>query len=360
MKTVIFILKNVLHSFKAEKFLSLLLILGMIVCDTIFLVFGHTFWADTKSNRYEIYANNMVTFQFNELDIDGFLDAVMQKEYITSASFSHVEYSGTSTTVVSAYFPEFDINMAGRLTGSQLSGKDNEFLINDNYLDNNRFSEGSLVKIGDLLTFAEKERICVGIISTGTADRFDFLIGINDFKNSINNGITAVFRFKDGTSVLEIKDYANEISAMFGAQYFVMPQKTTTVSFTQFLSDMSGMLVLLIIAIINYMFIYRYLLMKRTYIHGVYKMMGMNDFLTLSLLSSEMLVLLVLSYSISIILYLTGLSIRSQLVALPNHIPELGFAFIIILILNIVFFIIASAKTIMSSPNQLIRQSEVK
>ena len=133
---------------------------------------------------------------------------------ITSVSFSHIDYSETSTTVVSAYFPEFDINMAGRLTGAHLSGKDNEFLINDDYLDNNRFSDEPLVKIGDSLTFAEKERICVGIISTGTADRFDFLINIDDFKNSINNGITAVFRFKDGTSVLEIKDFANEISAM--------------------------------------------------------------------------------------------------------------------------------------------------
>lgn len=145
MKTVIFIFKNILHSLRSEKLLSLLLILGMVVCDTIFLVFGHTFWVDTKSSKYEMYTNNVVTFGFDELSIDDFLGTIMTKEFVTSVSFSHTEYTETSAAVISAYYPEYDLNMAARLTGSLLSGNDNEFIINDDF----SFGGTSLITIGD-------------------------------------------------------------------------------------------------------------------------------------------------------------------------------------------------------------------
>lgn len=138
-----------------------------------------------------------------------------------------------------------------------------------------------------------------------------------------------------------------------------LPAKTVGASFTEFLYEMSGMLVLLVIAIINDMFLYRFLLTKRYYTYGIYKLYGMDNGLTMLGLCVEMLLFLAFSYAFSVVLYWGGQLLLGRGGTVIQHLPEMAFAFIVVAVLNLFFFGITAAKLVRNSPAGLIRESVV-
>ena len=98
-------------------------------------------------------------------------------------------------------------------------------------------------------------------------------------------------------------------------------------------TDLGGVLVLLIIAIINYMFLYQFLLTKRTYLYGIYKVCGMSNCQVLGILFVELLGMLMISYAAAMLLYTAGLFLmgirhraalkyRNLQPKIPTHIPR--------------------------------------
>ncbi len=81
----------------------------MVICDTIFLIFGNVFWSDAKSNAYEIYKNNVVTLEIDALDIDRFLEATRSHNDVTSTFFRYTALDEKNMPVtISVYYPPFD------------------------------------------------------------------------------------------------------------------------------------------------------------------------------------------------------------------------------------------------------------
>lgn len=359
MARVVFIFKNMIFFLKSEKMLSFLVLFGMVVCDTIFLVFGNVFWSDVKSNEYEVYRNNVVTFQFNVLDFDKFLEMTEGKDYITSTFFNHTEFDEENLPItISAYSPSFDAAGQRIRLGHGLTGARTECVVSDQYMQRkNSTLLGSA--IGKELYFFEIDWTCVGIIVPSMADNFDILINITDFKVHVENQITAGFRYEKGTSLMEIRQFANRLKEEFHADFAAVPSKTVGIGFGEFLSDMSGMLVLLVIAIINYMFLYRFLLQKRMYVYGIFKLQGMSNCLTLVGLCVEMLFFLITAFSFSLLIYFGGITLFGQMSIVMQHVPEFYFSFLIIGAINLIFFGLAAAKLICSSPVELIRESVV-
>ncbi len=359
MARIVFVFKNIVYFFKSEKMLSFLIMLGMVVCDTIFFVFGNVFWSDAKSNEYEIYKNNVVTFQFNVLDLDKFLEVTEGKDYITSTFFSHTEFEEENLPItIAAYSPSFDAAGQRIRLGHGLTGTNTECVVSDQYLQReNSTLPGS--KIGREFHFLEIDWTCIGIIAPSMADNFDILVNLTDFKAYVENQITAGFRFEKGTSLMEVHQFANRLKEEFHADFVAVPSRTAGVGFWEFLSDMSGMLVLLMIAIINYMFLYRFLLEKRMYVYGIFKLQGMDIGLTLAGLCVEMLIFLIVAFSASLFLYFGGTVLFGQMSTVMQHMPEFCFSFLIIGALNLIFLGLAAAKLIRSSPVELIRESVV-
>ena len=124
MTKVIFIFKNIFHFFASDKILWCLILVGMIICDTIFFVFGNILWSDTKIKEYEIYENNVVTLSFDNLDIDKFLELTGNKDYITSTFFEYkILREDSSAITISAYDPSFDFSKNKVELGNGLSRK---------------------------------------------------------------------------------------------------------------------------------------------------------------------------------------------------------------------------------------------
>lgn len=359
MAKVLFIFKNSIYFFKSEKILSLLILLGMVVCDTIFLVFGNVFWSDAKSNEYNIYENNVVTFQFDVLDIDKFLEMTESKDYITSTFFRYTEMDEENLPVtISAYHPSFDAAGQRIRLGHGLTGDSTECVVSSQYRDR-KGADLSKSIIDKELHFLEIDWICKGIISPSTADNFDILINMEDFKAYVKHQITAGFRYKQGTSLIEVQNFANYLKEEFHAYFAAVPSKTVSLGFGEFLSDISEMLILLVIAVINYMSLYRFLLKKRMYVYGIFKLQGMSNSLTLLGLCTEMLIFLVAAFAFSLLLYLGGTALLGQLGTIMQHVPELYFSFLIISIVNLLFFGLTAFKLIRSSPIELIKESVV-
>ena len=359
MARVLIIFKNILFFFKSEKTLSFLILLGMVVCDAIFLVFGNVFWSDVKSNEYKIYENNVVTFQFDTLDIDKFLEMTGDRDYITSTFFSYTELDEENMSVtISAYSPSFDAAGQRIRLGNGLTGGNMECVVSSQYR-NQKFSALSGNIIGRELHFLGINWTCVGIISSSTADDFDMLINMTDFKAHIKNQITAGFRYEKGVSLMEVHQFANRLKEEFHANFAAFPSKTVGMGFFEFLSDMSEMLILLVIAIVNYMFLYRFLLEKRMYAYGIFKLQGMDTCLTLAGLCVEMLIFLVAAFSFSLLFYFGGIALFGQIGTVMQHLSELWFSFVIISVINLFFFGLAAVKLIHSSPVDLIKESVV-
>lgn len=359
MAKVLFVFKNIIYFFNSEKTLSLLILLGMIVCDTIFLVFGNVFWSDAKSNAYEIYKNNVVTLGIDASDIDKFLEAAGSQNYITSAFFRYTALDEENIPItISAYDPPFDPDGQRIRLGHELTPVSLECVVNDQYLR----QKGSVLSgsvIGSTFHFLDSGWTCTGIIAPSTADDFDILISMADFKEHVEHQVTAGFRYENGASLIEVQTFANGLKEEFHADFATVPSKTAGVGLGEFLSDMSGMLVLLVIAIINYMFLYRFLLEKRMYVYGIFKLQGMDNCLTLTGLCAEMLIFLVIAFSFSLLLYLGGTAVWGKTSTVMQHAPEFWFSFIIISVINLFFFGLAAVKLIRSSPIELIRESVV-
>lgn len=362
MAKILFVLKNIIYFLKSEKILSVLILLGMAVCDTIFLVFGNVFWSDAKSNEYEIYKNNVVTLGIDALDIDRFLETTGSRDYVTSVFFRYTESDAENRSVtISAYHPSFDPDGQRIRLGHGLTGDSMECLVSDRYLrrDSSTLS-GS--KIGKEFHFLDTDWTCAGITAPSMADDFDILINMADFKAFIKNRenqITAGFRYENGTSLVEIHQFANRLKEEFHADFAAVPSGTAGVGFGEFFSDMSGMLLLLVIAVINYMFLYRFLLEKRMYVYGIFKLHGMDNRLTLIGLCVEMLIFLAAAFSFSLLLYFGGTALSGRMDTVMQHAPEFWFSFVIISVINLFFFGLAAVKLIRSSPVELIRESVV-
>lgn len=359
MAKVLFIFKNITYFFRSEKTLSLLILLGMVICDMIFLVFGNVFWSDAKSNAYEIYKNNVVTLGMDASDIDKFLEETGSRTYITSTFFRYTALDEENMPVtISAYYPSFDPNEQRIRLGHGLTGDSMECVVNDWYLRKKSSSLSGNV-IGSEFHFGDSIWTCMGIIAPSAADDFDILVSMEDFKEHAEHQITAGFRYENGTSLIEIQEFANRLKEEFHADFASVPSKTAGVGFGEFLSDMSGMLILLIISIINYMFLYRFLLEKRMYVYGIFKLQGMDNFLTLTGLCAEMLIFLVVSFAFSLLVYCGGTALLGQFGTVIQHAPEFWFSFLIISVINLFFFGLAAKKLICSSPIKLIKESVV-
>lgn len=359
MAKFLFIFRNIILFFKSEKILSLFILLGMIVCDTIFLVFGNIFWSDAKSNEYKIYENNIVTFQFDVLDIDKYLEVIGSRDYITSAFFRYTEINKENyPVIISAYSPSFDADNQRIRLGHELTGDSKECVVSSWYMDQ-KTSVLSRNIIDSELHFLDTGWTCVGIISPSIADNFDILINMADFKECVENQITTGFRYEKGVSLMEVQDFVNYIKEEFHANYAVVPSKTVGVGFGEFLSDISEMLILLVIAIINYMSLYRFLLQKRMYAYGIFKLQGMDNCLTLVGLSIEMLFFLVVAFAFSLLLYLGGTVLLGQTGTVMQHVAEFYFSFLIISVINLFFFLFTVVKLIHNSPIKLMRESVV-
>lgn len=362
MAKAVFVIKSIIFFLISEKTLSLLILLGMVVCDTIFLVFGNVFWSDARSNEYDIYKNNVVTFEFDSLDIDRFLEMTESRDYVTSAFFSCTELDGECLPVtISAYSPPFDAAGKRIRIGHGLTGAGAECVVSDRYLQR----QGPVLSggvAGKEFRFLGTDWTCTGMIAPSMADNFDFLVNMADFivriKNQ-ENKITAGFRYENGASLMEIRQFADLIKEEFHADFASVPSGTVGVGFGKFLSDMSEMLVLLVTAIINYMFLYRFLLRKRMYAYGIFKLQGMDNCLVLAGLCAELLLFLAAAFSLSLLLYLGGTALFGQMGTVLRHGSEFLFSFIIIGAINLFFFGLAAVKLVRSSPVELIRESVV-
>lgn len=366
MARAVFVFKSILFFIRSEKMLSFLILLGMVMCDTVFLVFGNVFWSDAGSNAYEIYKNNVVTFSFDELDIDGFLEMAEEGDYITSAFFS---FTGTDVeghpVTVSAYSPPFDAAGQRIRLGHGLAGIAGECVVSDRYAKREAPALSGDI-IGRELHFAGAGWSCAGLIAPGAADDFDILVNLEDFKacvqnqgNQVNQGnqITAGFRYENGASLVEVRRLAGLIGEEFHAGTVSVPSRTAGVGLGEFLSDMSEMLLLLVIAVINYMFLYRFLLEKRRYAYGIFKLQGMDNCLVLASLCAELLMFLAAAFAVSLLLYLGGTALFGQLGTVMQHAPEFWFSFVIIGAINLLFFGLAAFKLARSSPAELVRES---
>lgn len=362
MAKALLILKNMVYFFRTEKTLSLFVLLGMVVCDTIFLVFGNVFWSDAKNIEYEIYKNNVVTLGISAKDVDGFLEKTGSRDYITARFFRYMEPDAENLPVIiSAYSPSFDPAGQRIRLGQGLTGAYMECVVNSHYREL-EISGLSGNMIGTKLRFLGADWVCTGIIAPSLADNFDILVNMEDFKAHINdqeNQVTACFRYENGTSLVEIQDFANFLKQEFHADFVSVPSRTAGAGFGEFLSDMSGMLLLLVIAVVNYMFLYRFLLEKRMYVYGIFKLQGMDNCLTLIGLCVEMLIFLAAAFAFSLLLYLGGTALLGQLGTVMQHAPEFWFSFVIISVINLFFFGLAAVKLVRSSPVELIRESVV-
>ena len=361
MTKLYFIWKNIVYSFLLEKQITILIFLGMVICDVIFFVFGNVFWSDIKTKQYDEYKNNIVTFQFDSLDISLFLEHASQKDFITSTFFEYtaIDQDGNPLTIA-AYSPAFTIPNSGIRLGRNLNFSPLEFVMNDSYARTRSDRGLPSIKLKDPLHFLNDDWTLVGILSPSAADKFDILINLEDFSSYVKEDITASFRYRSKTSLIEIQDFSNELQSEFHARHVTTPSKSARTTYKEFLSDLGGALILLAIAIINYMFLYQFLLTKRTYLYGIYKAYGMSNFQTLGILGAELLVMLVISFAFAMLIYSAGLFLLRQPSSPAEHTTEFLFAFFTITALNLLFGGIVVGKLVRNSPAKLIKESVVR
>jgi len=331
------------------------MLVGMILCNLIFLAFGNVVWSDKKNFAYKTYESNVLYLSFPQLNVEELQRQVEEEEFITSILFEAMTDDGVKL----ASFTTDEIPFGRIKAGHALSGRKDELIISEGFLERRRDLLLPEFGIGGEIVLGGKSWECIAIAAFSKADAFDALIGIRDFQEHFSKDVTVSLRFRNGTPLSKIRNLSYELEDRFQAGLAVMPMKPSGFSITEFLLDVSDILVLLLIAIINYMFLFRFALLKRTYAYGIFKIHGMTNMETMVFLLAEMLMLIFFSFFVSLSAYLGVGCLLGKGEVIWDHHLEIFSAFFLILLLNLASFLCVIFRFVVWPPVRLMRESVV-
>lgn len=358
-KRLFIILLN--SSVRARLTIYLLMVIGMIISNILLMVFGDLYFQSNSKLKEQEFSTNRTSFLFyTKPDFVALSDKIENEIGINNMIFSCKCQSDIGITRIVAY-NNLSIFKKSRITSGTIDKeiKRGSFICASEYALRMAEEHNIKIKVGTKISIGKAEFICSGIYLTND---FDILISKEDFAfvdKAAEYSFTYIFN--DKVSIKRLNSINKYIDENYNPISIAYPKQTRNFTIWGLLSDLGYNLFLVLIAMINFIFIYVFLIKKRCYAYSILKLCGLTAGKTKCLLLFESEIIFLLSFVISIPLYCFFSPLISGFIFLYSHfIYQLVYSFFILQIFNILIFTIATGRMARKNPIELLRESVVE
>jgi len=351
--------KSVKANLKTDFILYIFVMIGMIICVTMFFVFGRFYFTESSELRDKSFYQNRVSFLFNDsTKFKELSDDLLKSNLISDIIMSCIRQSDFGANEV-AYFQGSYKYPTDRVAAGNTNAKSGCFIMSERFRQRvfqetkNNILLGSKVNVGNSVVE------CDGIVLTND---FDLLVDKQTFFN-INSAqqYKLTYVFKDYTKITEIDALNESVFEKYAPNSIIRPEKTSKFTLWGLLFALGPNLLIIVISMVNHFFIYSFLLKRRLYTYSILKLCGLSNIYTATFLFSEMLIMFTISFIMSIPIYIySSIFITNKAMSMIELITQFGYAYPILLIINTLLFIIVAHGIISKNCIRLYRESVVQ
>lgn len=350
-----------INNIRSKPVIYLLILIGMLISNTLLLIFGDLYFRSSSELLDQEFITNRVSFVFySKPDFAALSSKVKGMSSVYNTIYSCQRQNENGITKISAYH-----NGENLLKSRFLSGGIDENVDEGNFICSSEYAmkieneKQTIIKVGTKINIDNKELICSGIYLTND---FDILISANDMckiEKALQYSFTYVF--SNNASIRELNQLNADIQDEFKPAFSSYPQSTHSFTLWGLLAELGPNVLLVLIAVVNYMFIYVFLIKKRFYSYSILKFCGLSAAKTRLILFLESECLFIISYLISIPVYLlispliSGSSIIYSVLSY-----QLVFSFLIMQVFNLIVSLLVTANVVRKNPIELLRESVVE
>lgn len=363
------LIKSLLSDCKKELFF---VFTGMVICLCLLINFADRFFSfdngyGTVTDKEAMeYLNNRIYFTFSNIDkVD---DIVEQLKQISGIDAVYLQGNVGQAIQCGTKLPLIKENEL--VTGSIPKQLSNGQIITSYTL---LFDRMPTNEAGEIITTTEEDtESLIGKEYLGVGEKFQIgsntytnvaemndpeghIVTLDDFihlyKECGQGGIDLFYVYKDGFTEAQKKDVESLVTSIKKPETIQPGIGHEEIDFSFFLETIRDLILGLIIASLNSLFLYAYLLEKRIQVYTILKLQGLTNFMLRGMLFLEFLFLYIISCVSSIIIY----GIYSIICRNPwYHTEQIClYCFGIVFIINIFLFLIFTWKLVKRQPFEM-------
>lgn len=355
MSFIILIFKNLKAFFKFNKKMTYVVILSMVLCNLVVLYFSNMYFIDVeKSSKKETEENQVhIMFDYDALSQTNVKSTLEQCDFVDSFEVSSQIKTDRINFQLVAYSDDRSFEQRQILAGIPFDCLQTErFWCSEKFNHNFNVAYNTMITLDKKINFNDKSLTCAGIIATND---FDILTSINDFDEMDIDNMKLVYRFDRDTSQIEIDEFNNFIIEEYSPIGIIRPERSYNYSFFSFLEDMSAIVLFLAIAVLNYLFIFSYMLSKRKKTFAIEKMLGLTSVKIFLISLIEYVIFILIASLISSVLYAPFLWLDNNLVHKVNFYVYTN---ALIFTANLIMYILVITRYIVRTPSEWYRVGE--
>ncbi len=344
-----FIIKFIRSMQKEQKALLLFVIISMIVCNVLVINITNQYYYNKSAVSSIELLDRKVTVYYSDItDIDKIINELNENDKILKITLWAMVNSKTVISEIKGY----DYESQPLLFGKHFEGKDGTIQLHE-YETNGKidlFNEEVQVKLGSI------QFKTTGDVMLQTTD---YTISNNDFielgKEKVFDGDFSINYQYDSSCDKQDTDKINSnLDSIKQSSDIFYTMNDYDIDMSKFIESSQTIILGLVMAIINYMFVYLFLIKNRMKNYNILKLLGFGNLKILLTMLSEMFILFVISFGISTVGYIVYLKLTTGYNAYIMSVSK--YSFVLMLILNIVIYIITVRKMIKQSPFEFYKQ----
>ena len=368
---------KMLYEWKKE---ILLVMIGIIICSCAVIKFTDSFtnfenvYYDSKGSKEErIFYENRIQFTFN--DVENITDIFEQlKNY---DGINNVKLKGNYEIVSGKDFPVAVYSNIPNFSKHDTSIgsipekiEDGTIVLSFSALHALEGSVSSGTNLGDIVEIVDEvpqktkytvfyscdQQFPIGNKSYDiVAENFYFpenLISQNDFieleKTEKMSEIELIYIYNDSFSERQKDDVKQIVKS-------IRPYKSTyneimenTIGVSDYLNLMGSIIIGVVIAVLNALFIYQSVLKRRMSSYSVLKILGLKNIWLRIMIIFEMVIVFVLSYIVSVVLFIIYCGVTNELVYNLRY--SVGYSFGLLLVIYFLLSLLVTRQMVKSQP----------
>lgn len=351
--------KSVKANLRADFILYIFVMVGMIICVTMFFVFGRFYFSESKELHDKSFYQNRVSFLFTDsAKFKELSDDLLKSDLVSDIMMSCTRQSDFGENEI-AYFQGSYRYPTDRVAAGNSNAKNGYFIMSERFRQRVFQKTKKNILLGSKINVGNNVVECGGIVLTND---FDLLVDKQiffDIDSARQYKLTYVF--EGGTSIAKVDELNASVSKKYTPIAIIRPEKTSKFTLWGLLFALGPNFLIIVVSMINHFFIYSFLLRRRLYTYSIFKLCGLSNIYTAAFLFSEILILFTISFIASIPIYLfSSALITDKAINISDLITQFSYAYPILLVINTLLFIIVAHGVISKNCIELYRESVVQ